>query len=186
MWIIEYTLKAIYQQIVTVLGWFFIPFYLFSVESFDCSHVESRPNVKFKNSWFDSFFGNSEDGLDGDVPYKAKYRSLNWWTRYNWCAFRNPIHNLALRQGVNEVIIDYVWKGNRYTEDRIGHEGYCYSTAMGASGKEYKMFRWCKLLFGNCGIEFNFGYKNFNIQEVNQRYQYSFTVSFNPLKKFES
>ena len=47
------------------------------------------------------------------------------------------------------------------------------------------MFRYCKLFYKDYGIEFNFGYKNFNIEEINKQYKYSFTVSINPFKKFE-
>ena len=47
-----------------------------------------------------------------------------YWLRYNWTAFRNPIHNLALYMGVKEPIVGYVWFGNRFTEDRVGHEGF--------------------------------------------------------------
>lgn len=187
MWFVIKTFGLfVFQTIMTVVGWFVILPLLTKVEQFDCEHDESRPNYKFKYKWFDSIFGNSEDGVDGDAPYKAKYNGiLNLWTRYNWVAFRNPIHNLALKMGVNEVITSYSWKGNRYTEDRVGHEGWCYSEAVGESGKVYPMFRWCKLWFGKYGIEMNIGYKNFNITEVGKKYTYSFTVSINPFKKFE-
>lgn len=184
--VIETICLTVYQVLMIVLGVVLLPFFVRSVESFDCSNETSRPNVRFKNSWVDSIWGNSEDGLDGDVYYKTKYSNkLNWWTRYNWVALRNPIHNLALRQGVNEVIVNYLWKGNRYTEDRIGREGWVYSEAVGASGKVYPMFRWCKLFVGEYGIECNIGYKNFCVQEVGKLYTYSFTVSINPFKKFE-
>ena len=175
----------IFQLLMTLVGMVLIPFFLKRVEPFECEHKESRPNNKFKDNWLDTLFGNSEDGVDGDKPYKMKYERLNLWTRYNWVAFRNPIHNLALKMGVNEVITSYSWKGNRYTEDRIGHEGWCYSEAIGESGKIYPMFRWCKLWFGKYGVEMNIGYKNFNVKDVGIKYTYSFTVSVNPFKKFE-
>ena len=175
----------IFQLFVTFLGILMIPFYMFSTEDFVCSHKESLPNKKFCNSWFDSIFGNSEDGLLGDVYYKAK-TTPSWWTTYNWCAFRNPIHNLALRMGANETIVNYTWVGNRYTEDRVGREGFVYSEALGESGKVYPMYRLCKLLYKTYGIEINLGYKNFNITEFPKAYSYSFTIAFNPFKKFES
>jgi hypothetical protein len=176
----------IFQLLITLVGMVLIPFFLKRTEAFECEHEESIPSIRFKDRWFDAIFGNCEDGLDGDAPYKAKYNGiLNLWTRYNWVAFRNPIHNLALKMGVNEVITSYSWKGNRYTEDRVGHEGWCYSEATGESGTVYQMFRWCKLWFGSYGIEMNIGYKNFNITEVGKKYTYSFTVSINPFKKFE-
>lgn len=130
-----------------------------------------------------SAFANSK-ATKGDKYYKAK-TTPSWWTTYNWCVNRNPIHNLALKMSVNEVITHYTWIGNRYTEDRIGREGYVYSEAIGISGKVYPMFRWCKLFTSTHGIELNIGYKNFNIQELNKHYKYSFTVSINPFKKFE-
>ena len=187
---IKFTVKVVvlllFQMLMTVIGWVVIPFFLKRVEEFDCEH--GYRTVRFRDKWFDNIFGNSEDGIDGDSYYYQKIggrENCNLWTRYNWVAFRNPIHNLALSQGVNEVIVAHTWHGNRYTEDRIGHEGYCYSVATGESGREYKMIRWCKLWNSSHGIEFNFGYKNFNIQEVNKHYKYSFTVSVNPFKKFE-
>lgn len=174
----------IFQLLMTLVGMILIPFFLKRTEAFECEHEESRPSIRFKDKWFDSIFGNSEDGLLGDVYYKAK-TTPSWWTTYNWCALRNPIHNLALRMGVNETIVNYTWIGNRYTEDRIGREGFVYSEAVGASGKVYPMYRLCKLLYKTYGIEMNLGYKNFNITEFPKAYHYSFTVSFNPFKVFE-
>ena len=174
----------IFQLLMTVVGIILIPFFLFRTESFECKAVESLPSIRFKDKWFDSIFGNSEDGLLGDKPYKAK-TAPSLWATYNWCAIRNPIHNLALLMGVNEEIVGYTWVGNRYTEDRIGHEGFVYSEALGVSGKVYPMYRWCKLLYKTYGIEMNLGYKNFNITEFPKAYHYSFTVSFNPFKGFE-
>lgn len=176
---------ALFQLIMTVIGWVLVVPFLKRVEPFECEHEASRPNVRFKDKWIDSIFGNSEDGLGGDIYYKAKYKELNLWTRYNWVAHRNPIHNLALKMGVNEVIMDYNYIGNRYTEDRIGYEGFLYSEAKGISGRVYPMYRWCKLFYKNYGIEANLGYKNFNIKELGVKYKYSFTVSINPFKKFE-
>jgi len=175
----------IFQLLVTVIGWFLIPLFMIRQEEFDCTNEASRPNRRFKDKWFDSIFGNSEDGNDGDIYYKEKYDSLNWWTTYNWCAFRNPIHNLALAMGVDEVITSYLWQGYRYTKDTVGHEGFVYSKATGESGKVYPMYRWCKLLYKDYGIEMNIGYKNFNIGDLNKHYKYSFTVSINPFKRFE-
>lgn len=173
------------QLIMTIVGIIFIPFFMKRTESFTCSNNTSLPNIRFKDKWFDSIFGNSEDGLLGDIYYKAK-TTPSWWTTYNWCAIRNPIHNLALKQGVNETIVSYTWTGNRYTEDRVGREGYVHSVAVGESGKEYHMIRWCKLWYKGYGVECNIGYKNFNIKEVGIHYKYSFTVSVNPFKKFEA
>lgn len=89
--------------------------------------------------------------------------------------------------GVDEEIVDYQWKGEIDAEDRVGHEGFVHSTAIGKSGKKYQMWRWCKLWFSRYGIEMNIGYKNFNIQpkDLPKHYKYSFTVSVNPLKRFE-
>lgn len=161
-----------------------LPFFLKRVEPFECEH--GYDTYRFKDDLIDCIFGNREDGIDGDIYYKEKYQTFNLWTRYNWVAIRNPIHNLALKMGVDEVITSYTWKGNRYTEDSIGREGWCYSEARGRSGKVYPMFRWCKLWFGDIGIELNIGYKNFNIKDVCEHYIYSFTVSVNPFKKFEA
>jgi len=63
---------------------------------------------------------------------------------------------------------------------------FVYSRAYGASGETYDMYRWCKLFYKDRGIEMNIGYKNFNIGEIPKYYRYSFTVSINPFKKFES
>jgi len=107
-----------------IIGWVLVPLFMTRQEKFECKHKDSRPNRRFKNKWFDSIFGNRDDGNDGDVYYKRKCAKLTWWTTYNWVAFRNPIHNLALKMGVDEVIKDYKWVGNRYTEDRIDREGF--------------------------------------------------------------
>ena len=228
----------VFQLVVTVIGWFLLLYFTHKVEPFECVSVDSRPTTKFKNPWIDFIFGNINDGLEGDAPYRAKYKGkLTWWTRYNWCALRNPINNLKLHMGVDEVVVDYKWEGFRYTEDRIGKEGFVYSEATGLSGEVYPMYRWCKLFktseviyniltfIGSCynyieqnvigvyklvkelllegtldtnrfkkfefawetgiGIEANIGYKNFNVVEVGKHYVYSFTVSVNPIKRFE-
>ena len=185
-WFIIYTMMLGFLQLVLIIvGIIFLPLVLTRVEAFDCLAIDSRPSVKFKDSWIDKIFGNTDDGLDGDTPYKSR-KGINWWfDRYNWVALRNPIHNLALSMGVNEKIVSYVWLGNKYTEDRIGKEGFVYSEATGESGKVYPMYRWCKLFYKDYGIEMNIGYKNFCIQDLNIPYQYSFTISINPFKKFE-
>ena len=184
IFVVKTLILFIFQLLMTLVGMVLIPFFLKRTEAFGCEHEESRPSIRFKDKWFDAIFGNSEDGLEGDKYYKAK-TTPSWWTTYNWCANRNPIHNLALKMGVNEVITHYTWIGNRHTEDSVGREGYVYSEAIGVSGKVYPMFRWCKLWCCGYGIELNIGYKNFNVQELNQHYKYSFTVSVNPFKKFE-
>ena len=185
IFVVKTLILFIFQLLMTLVGMVFIPFFLKRTEAFECEHEESRPSIRFKDKWFDAIFGNREDGIDGDIYYIEKYQTFNLWTRYNWVAIRNPIHNLALKMGVDEVITSYTWKGNRYTEDSIGHEGYVYSEAIGLSGKVYPMIRWCRLWCCGYGIELNIGYKNFNVQELNQHYKYSFTVSVNPFKKFE-
>ena len=187
---VVFVLKSIvlwvFQGLVTVIGWMVIPFFLTRVEEFDCLH--GYRTFRFKDKWFDNIFGNYEDGIDYDVYSLEKLggkEKLNLWTRYKWCAYRNSVHNLALRMGVNEKIVEYTWKGNRYTEDRVGCEGWLYSEAKGESGKVYPLFRWCKMWLPGRGVEFGIGYKNFNIKEVPAFYTYSFTVSINPFKKFE-
>lgn len=182
---LKIVLLFISQIFLTVIGWFILPFFMTRIEPFECVNIDSRPNARFKDKWIDAIFGNVNDGNEGDAPYKAKYKSLSWWTRYNWCAFRNPVNNLKLFQGVDEVITDYYWDGYRYTEDRIGREGFVISYAAGESGKVYPMLRWCKLWFKDYGIECNIGYKNFNIEQFPKHYKYSVTISINPFKKFE-
>ena len=184
LFVVKTLILFIFQLIMTLMGMVVIPFFLKRTEPFECEHEDSRPSIRFKDKLFDAVFGNSEDGLEGDIYYKAK-TTPSLWTTYNWCAIRNPIHNLALRMGVNAVITKYTWIGNRYTEDSIGHEGYVYSEATDINGNVYQMFRLCKLWYKGYGVELNIGYKNFNIQEVDRYYKYSFTVSFNPFKKFE-
>lgn len=185
MWIISTVLMFLFQTLMTLIGYFILPFFLKRVEPFEGSNEYSKEALRFKDKWIDYIFGNSEDGVDGDIYYKRKYDKLTLWTRYNWVALRNPIHNLALKQGVDETIVSYTWTGNRYTEDRIGREGYVHSVAVGESGKKYHMIRWCKLWYKGYGVECNIGYKNFNIKEVGKHYKYSFTVSINPFKRFE-
>ena len=115
----------VFQLLVTVIGMVLVPFFLHRTEPFECEH--GFKTYRFKDKWFDAIFGNSEDGVDGDIYYREKYQTFNLWTRYNWVALRNPIHNLALKMGVNEVIVSYTWKGNRYTEDSVGHEWWVVS-----------------------------------------------------------
>lgn len=179
----------IFQLLITVVGVAVVPIGMTRMRWFSPEHKTSHGSFQreFKWKWFDNIFGNHEDGL-ADIYYMQKYPKpykATWWRTYNWYAIRNPVHNLALWMGVNEVITDYVWKGNRYTADTIGREGFVYSVATGASGKKYPMYRWCKLFYKDYGIEMNLGYKNFNIRELGKHYKYSFTVSINPIKKFE-
>jgi hypothetical protein len=151
LFILESFIKLIFQLFMQLIGIFLIPIFLFRQEEFQPEHECSRilpdgsKNKRFKDKWFDNIFGNSEDGNCGDSSYFNKYSKLGYWTELNWCAFRNPIHNLALKMGVDDYIVGYKWKGNRYTEDRIGREGFVYSIATGSSGKKYEMIRWCKL-----------------------------------------
>jgi len=192
MWIIWTLIKFIFQLFMTILGWFLIPIGMLFMEPFTPTNAGSRDydfQKRFKWKWFDAIWGNSEDGI-ADIGYMNKYPKPykpTWWRTYNWFAHRNPIHNLALTMGVNETIIGYSWIGRIDTEDRIGREGYVSSVATGVSGKQYRMIRWCKLWYKDIGIEFNFGYKNFNInpKDLPKHYKYSFTVSINPFKKFE-
>lgn len=186
--ILKYTLMFIFQLVMTLVGMIIIPLFMLRTEKFACEHDQSRPNRRFKDKWFDSIFGNREDGIDGDRPYKNQHNGkLTWWSTYNWVAIRNGIHNLSLRLGVDEEIVDYQWVGFRNTADTIGKEGFVHSTAIGKSGKKYQMWRWCKLWTGKYGIEMNIGYKNFNVQpkDLPKHYKYSFTVSINPFKQFE-
>jgi len=145
MWV-RVVIYWLLQPVMTVLGCIILPFFMTRVKPFECINVDSRPNTRFKDKWIDAIFGNINDGNEGDAPYKAKYKGvLTWWTRFNWCAFRNPVNNLKLWQGVDEEIIDYQWDGYRHTEDRVGREGFVISYAIGESGKIYPMLRWCKL-----------------------------------------
>jgi len=191
--IAKFLVMFIFQLIMTIIGWFVIPIGMLWMEEYVPSNRTSVlvPNQKrFKWKWFDAIWGNSEDGI-ADIYYVKKYVNdvskyeATWWRTYNFMALRNPIHNLALAMGVHDFIDDYKWKGNRYTEDRIGHEGFVWSTAIGVDGTEYHMYRWCKLWTKTHGIELNIGYKNFNIGKLPKYYKYSFTVSINPFKKFE-
>jgi len=222
VFVLKTLVLLVFQLLMTVVGMLILPLFLKRVEEFECTNETSRPALRFKDKWIDAVFGNIEDGVDGDIYYRRKYEKLDMKTRYNWVAIRNTIHNLALSMGVNEVISSYVWAGNRYTEDRVGKEGWCYSEAIGESGKVYMMFRWCQMFkiseivrnimsfiaytvmyvytavrtkhldkfsytyLRNVGIECFLGYKNFNIKEVGVLYKYSFTVSINPIKKFEN
>ena len=184
----------ILQIVLTITGWFVVPIGMLFMETFQPLNLTSRYKwqKRFKWKWFDSIFGNKEDGI-ADIYYTKKYAPFpkdykpTFWRTYNWLAFRNPIHNLALKMGVQDVIVGYIWQGRVDTEDRIGHEGFVYSEAIGKSGKRYPMYRWCKLWFKDIGIEMNIGYKNFNVhkEELPKFYRYSFTISINPFKRFE-
>jgi len=182
----------IFQLFMTVIGIFLIPVFMFRMVTFKPEHkdVQYPWQKEFKDKWFNDVFGNKEDGI-ADVYYAKRYAPSpkeykpTFWRTYNWLALRNPIHNLALKMGVDEDIIRVTWSGYRYTEDRIGREGFVHSIALGISGKKYHMWRWCKLWYKDIGIEMNIGYKNFNIQDVPKHYKYSFTISINPIKKFE-
>lgn len=71
-----YIIKFVFQLLMTVVGIILIPLFLFCTTEFECEHESSRPNHRFKNKWFDAIFGNKEDGIDGDKPYKAKYENI--------------------------------------------------------------------------------------------------------------
>ena len=185
--ILWYILKFIFQIVMTIVGIVVIPLFLFRTEHFTCEHKESMPARRFKDKWFDSIFGNREDGIDGDKPYKEQHNyKLNWLTTYNWVAIRNGIHNLSLRLGVNEEIVSYKWVGRVDTADTIGKEGYVHSIATGKSGKKYQMWRYAKLWYKDRGLLINIGYKNFNVKpkDLPKLYKYSFTLCISPLKQF--
>jgi len=190
--IAKFLVMFIFQLVITIIGWFVVPIGMLWMEEFRPTNAGSKDmpfQKRFKWKWFDAIFGNIEDGL-ADIGYINKYPApykATWWRTYNWYAHRNPIHNLALAMGVNETIVTYNWVGRVDTEDTIGREGFVYSRAIGVSGKNYDMYRWCKLWSKTHGIEMNIGFKNFNVNvnHLPKKYVYSFTVSVNPFKKFE-
>ena len=193
IWVIPwYIVLFLFQLVVTILGWVLVPLGMLFMEPFKPTNAGSKDykfQKKFKWRLFDAIYGNSEDGI-ADVGYTQKYPTPyepTWWRTYNWLAWRNPIHNLALKMGVDDLIVLYKWIGNPNTEDRIGREGFVFSVAISGSGKKYYMYRWCKLFYKDYGIEMNIGYKNFNIEvnDLPKHYKYSFTISVNPFKKFE-
>jgi len=74
--IVKYLFMFIFQLFITVVGIVLIPLFMLRTEEFEPEHKESMPNRRFKDKWFDSIFGNREDGIDGDGPYKAKYKGI--------------------------------------------------------------------------------------------------------------
>jgi len=173
-----------FQFVMMILGLVVVAIALFRTEPFKCNNPQIKDARRFKNKWIDAIWGNEDDGIDGDTYYSAKYSKLTYWTSYNWSALRNPVNNLGMRLGVNDNIVEYKVYGKKHVSDKIGQEGFQYTEAITDSGKVYPLYYYTKRLFGNYGIKFDAGYKNFNITKVPKHYKYGFVLNFNPFKHF--
>jgi len=171
----------------------------------NCINSTSNPSTKFKDRWIDSIWGNDDDGLDGDIYYLKDHVKFkrNFFTRFNWLVFRNPVHNLGLKLGFNGVAIKHI--GFRKTfnnsicetkvfnndfknclDSKKDKQGFEYTEVYDKHNKMYPMYRlrW-KYPFVNYGLKCNIGWKNWNVHKVNSYYRYTFTLLINPFKKFK-
>ena len=174
--------KILLELITTLIGMIIIPFFLFKTEEFKPVHVNARilpngeKNRRFKDKWFDSIWGNEDDGIYGDINYWNKhFHKPSFLSAYVWTAIRNPIHNLSKRLGVDDYII-------AYEEHKLG--SLVYSEVYNASGKVYPLLRFKKTWNNGKWTDIYIGYKNFNVNEVPKHYTYQFGLKFNVLRGF--
>ena len=177
----------------------------------DCLNATSNPSTKFKDKWIDAVWGNDDDGLDGDIYYLTMHvdHKRNFFTRFNWLVFRNPVHNLGLKLGFNGYVTSIkqfliplnnskIPKVN-LTLDNLTNVHKCNYTnrlknTKDAQGFEYVLVNESyplyrlrlKYPFINYGIKANIGWKNWNVdQGCGKHYRYTFTFLINPFAKFK-
>jgi len=174
--------KILLELITTLIGMILIPFFLFRTEPFIPAHKNARilpngkRNRKFKDTWFNSIFGNNEDGIFGNSNYwRNNFSKQSFISAYVWTAIRNPIHNLSKRLGVYDTII-------RYEKYKFG--SLIYSKAYGTSGKVYPLLRFKKVWGNNKWTDCYIGYKNFNVTKVPKHYAYQFGMKCDILRGF--
>lgn len=177
--------KIILQITIELIGLVLIPFFLFRTEPAEVDNDKARilpngkPNRKFKDKWFDYIFGNKNDGIYGDWNYWfINKRKPSYLNAYIWTAIRNPIHNLSLKMGVDDLIADY--QEYHLTKYLV------YSIATGTKGK-YRLLRYKRnyKFFGKCKhCDLYLGYKNFNVKgkELPAYFQYQFAIKLNLIR----
>ena len=174
--------KILLELVVTLIGMILIPLFLFRTEEFEPVYMNARilpngkRNMRFKDKWFNSIWGNDEDGIYGDSNYlKNNFHKPSFLSAYVWTAIRNPINNLSKRLGVDDYIITY-------EEHKLG--SLVYSEAYSASNKVYPLLRFKKIWSNGKWTDIYIGYKNFNVTKVPKHYTYQFGLKFNVLRGF--
>ena len=177
----------------------------------DCLNSTSNDSTKFKDKWIDAIWGNDDDGLDGDIYYLTRQVDYkrNFFTRFNWVVFKNPVHNLGLKIGFNGFIVSIkqfmiplnnsnIPKVNLTLNNLIkahkcnylnrlknikDSQGFEYIVV----NNDYPSYRLIlKYPLINYGIRINIGWKNWTIgQKCNVRYNYTLSFLINPFTKFK-
>ncbi len=101
-----------------------------------------QPRKTDKWPVLDSLFGNSIDGIDGDVAYRSRVPKP-FLRRWRWCALRNPVNNYLRMVGPNGLV----------SEIRPIDKGLVQGTVAVIGGKRYffvriKLSRAWQLWFG--------------------------------------
>jgi len=72
-----------------------------------------------KLRWFDGYFGNKIDTINGDTAYQTNQAltfPIKYLPRYWWCAIRNPSHNYAFQLGATgEIVATFKTKDSPHT-----------------------------------------------------------------------
>ena len=193
------------QIILMLLGFIVVPIALLLnriEKKEDCTNETSNPNHKFKDKWIDKIWGNNDDGIDGDIYYLKNHvnHKRNFFTRFNWVLFRNPVHNFSLLIGYNGKCKNlkgftklsykkeyYKWNCSsacnyeNLLDTKKEKQGYEYIEV-----NKYPMFRLrLKYPFLNKGIKINYGWKNWNCDKYNENQHYTMTVLINLFKNFK-
>lgn len=182
----------ILNLIYVVLGVLILPIAVLFREQTTNKNKESNQE-KFKWEWVDNIWGNEYDGF-GDIYYRRDFPLDTYWSRLNWCMLRNPTHNFAIRNGVDNkrIIKSDIYGNPNVTDDPFEkNTGWKVQVVQDNAGKVYKMLYICKLwrqiipyYKGDRGIRILLGYKNFCVKEVPETYQYGFTTVITPFKMF--
>lgn len=178
-------IKILFQLVLEIIGIFLIPIFLLRTEEFTPKNSLARilpngkKNRKFKDKWFDSIWGNENDGIYGDINYwNVDKRPPSYLNAFIWTAIRNPIHNFSLKMGVDDIIVKY--------EEYHLTKYLIYSIAYGK--KKYRLLRYKRdwYLFNKCiHTDLYIGYKNFNVknQELPKHFKYQFAIKLNFFRK---
>ena len=182
LFIFQSVFKLLSILILSLIGMILIPIFLLRTEPFDTINPLAKTlpngekNRRFKDKWFDSIWGNEDDGIYGDINYWNKhFHKPSFLSAYIWTAIRNPVHNFTKRIGVNTTIV-------RYDVYRFG--SLIYSKAYGVNNKVYPMIRFKKTWESGKWTDIYIGYKNFNVNKVPKHYTYQFSMKFNFLRGF--
>ncbi len=169
--------------IVQVIGIFMVPIgllFLHQLPADSSGYINHRMPRLF---WAWDNYGS--DGTDGDINYRNDYAGkINFYTRFNWLAIRNRAYNFNHFIGVHHEILSLTGHGSKWHEI-----GYGYWEAVSYSGRIFPEYYLGIAYFKSKrhpgyfrGMLISLGWKNFNVNLLPKRYNYSFAFDIQPYR----